>query len=487
MMQTSRLITPLAEEGRIMHQNYKECLEYLENAGYEEVNGCDFYRDIFPDNQRSGDYQPPRQPNAIYLYKDDERAAAEGAIDRKFYRRLMLKDTWEDDYIDYVEGNPMTLCSGLAYRGLTNTLGSARAANALIFDLDGVTGQYLEWFFDYCYREYGVPWALPFPTYLVLSGSGLHVYYVFDVPVDLYPNIKLQMKKLKLNLASQIWRFESTSDYEVMQCGCISQGFRMVGSFNEKYGTEVRAFRVGDRVTLEYLNKYAKPENRVDITARYTEKKMTLAAAKENHPKWYQDVIVDGKNLNGQWYAKRDLYDWFKRKIDDEEVVIGGRRYWYMHMLAVYAKKCGKGNVPEEELDRDMQWAFEILKKRAHKNELTQDDVEAARKAYNKRYVHKYTIEKIDRRTGIRIARNKRNGRNRYDNLRRARAVQNVDYPNGEWRGHRPSAQKVVEEYLLKNPEATKKECIISTGLSQSTVYKWWISGAKPETKNEGC
>ena len=40
----------------------------------------------------------------------------------------------------------------------------------------------------------------PMPTYLVASGSGLHIYYVFDKPIDLYPNIKLPVSYTHLDV-----------------------------------------------------------------------------------------------------------------------------------------------------------------------------------------------------------------------------------------------------------------------------------------------
>ena len=40
------------------------------------------------------------KPNAVYLYENENK---------KMKRRIMLNDTWERDYIDYVECNPMTL------------------------------------------------------------------------------------------------------------------------------------------------------------------------------------------------------------------------------------------------------------------------------------------------------------------------------------------------------------------------------------------
>ena len=36
--------------------------------------------------------------------------------------------------------------------------------------------------------------------------------------------------------------------------------------------------------------------------------------------------------------------------------------------------------------------------------------------------------------------------------------------------------EHIVKEYREKNPEARKCDCIRETGLSKSTVYKWWDS-----------
>lgn len=40
--------------------------------------------------------------------------------------------------MEFIEQNPLTLCSGLSYRGKSNKLEHAQRMNALIFDLDGV-------------------------------------------------------------------------------------------------------------------------------------------------------------------------------------------------------------------------------------------------------------------------------------------------------------------------------------------------------------
>ena len=100
---------------------------------------------------------------------------------------------------------------------------------------------------------------MPMPTFLVASGGGLHVYYVFEQPIDLFLNIKLQLKALKYDLTFRLWEYKATSRNKEIQYQSINQGFRMVGSMNSKYGNMLRAFQTGNRVTLEYLNEYAEP------------------------------------------------------------------------------------------------------------------------------------------------------------------------------------------------------------------------------------
>ena len=453
-----------------MTDNYRDGLEYL-SAQFPEVNGCDFYRDIFPNNENKGEERNDySRPNAIFLFRLDNEK------ERRLRQRIMLNDMWEDDYRDYVEENTMTLCSGVAYRGKKNTLANARQMNALIIDLDGAGGIEISRLFKYFSRAYDEPYAMPLPTYLVLSGGGVHVYYVFENPIALFPNIKAQMKKLKEALINCIWLYESTSQIENRQYQGITQGFRMVGSVNDKYGTEIKAFRVGQRVTLEYLNQYIREEeNRVDVKVQFKPSTVTKEKAAQLYPEWYQHRIIEGNKEPRKWNVKRDLYEWWKRQLHNKEIV-GGRRYNYMMCMAAYAYKC---DVPKKELKSDMQVVFEYLRTIEHVNELTQDDVKAALQAYDKKY-YNMKISEIEKRTGMRIERNKRNGRKQEVHLQLARYVR--DEINGKketWRegNGRPSAAAAVAEYREQHTEARKVDCIRDTGLSKKTVYKWWNGG----------
>lgn len=92
-----------------------------------------------------------------------------------------------------------------------------------------------------------------------------------------------------------MWEYGATSQNKEIQYQSINQSFRMVGSVNEKHGNQIVAFRTGEPVTLEYLNAYARPENRVDVNKPFRPSKITREAAREAYPEWYERVIVKGE------------------------------------------------------------------------------------------------------------------------------------------------------------------------------------------------
>lgn len=457
-----------------MTDNYAECLEILNNTS-EEIDGYEFYRLLFPDNENVGELHTDfSKPNAIYLYKDSKDEGTK----RTLRRRIMLNDSWEDDYMNYVEKNPLTLCSGLTYRKRANKINNAQRMNALIIDLDGVGGRELRNLFLRFGKNPNSFRTLPTPTYIVMSGKGLHVYYVFQEPIDLYPNIKVQLKSLKHDLTFRMWEYKSTSQNKEIQYQSINQSFRMVGSINNKYGVEVRAFQIGERVTLDYLNQYVAEQNRVDVNRPFKPSKMTKAEAKEAYPEWYQRVVVEKRHKLKKWDIKGKqgyaLYDWWIRQIDK---IRGGHRYYFLMCLAIYACKC---DVPKKKLKEDMVELFGELKEVEHDNPLTKEDIESALEAYDKEY-YNFTIADIEKLTDVRIERNKRNRRNQEEHLRRARIVQTVDYPDGAWRNKdgRPAGsgtkKQIIEDYMKAHPMETNKSKIAKeVGLSRPTVHKYF-------------
>lgn len=77
--------------------------------------------------------------------------------------------------------------------------------------------------------------------------------------------------------------------------------------------------------------------------------------------------------------------------------------------------------------------------------------------------------------------------------LERARAVQNIDYPDGSWRdgNGRPKGsknkknkkQELVLEYAAKHKKATVTEIAKALGVSRTTVYKYLGDGKMDDKK----
>jgi penicillin-binding protein 1A len=86
-----------------------------------------------------------------------------------------------------------------------------------------------------------------------------------------------------------------------------------------------------------------------------------------------------------------------------------------------------------------------------------------------------YSINAISGRAGIPIERNKRNGRRQETHLKIARAHKQILKEAGELeRDGRPSSEMRVKRWRLLHPEGTKSQCKAETGMSYTTIAKWW-------------
>lgn len=317
---------------------------------------------------------------------------------------------------------------------------------------------------------------LPTPNYIICSGNGVHLYYVFEQPLILFDNVKKSLDAFKKALTPYFWNQYVTKDYktENIQFESPFQGFRMAGGVTKK-GDRTRIFEISTHpIAIEELNRYAvkygKKECQIDIAY---ESELTLAEAKEAYPEWYERRIVN-KQKKGTWECKRDLYDWWKRRITEGASV--GHRYYCLLMLSIYAIKCGR-NVSEEELIED---AYSFLDKfdEMSENEInrfTDEDVMDALQGYYDKDLVTYPINSIVYRSGIPIEKNKRNFRKqaihiKYMNNQRAFKVEMGECTNGG----RPDKRQIVQSWRLEHPGGRKIECERDTGLSRHTVLKWW-------------
>ena len=382
--------------------------EWLETF-FDEVEPYEFYRDIFPagELEKQGEYITGKYCGI----------AVEITKTKKPNGKPLIKRYSITDELSIIEkltqSDNFCLCSPISYAGKERTADHARFMYAMAIDLDHIiikdnkpSGLISLWQGHIVAAE-----RIPKPTYIVSSGTGLHLYYVFDKPIALFQDTAKQLQTLKHELTNIIWGYgivQIKDSRDIQQEG-IYQGFRMPGTIT-KTGSRARAFLTGDKVSLDYLNGYISEPLRVK---RYTEKKeLTKAKAKELYPEWYKRRVEQNKPP-GVWHISRNLYDWWKREILTQARV--GHRYWCMMTLSVYAYKCGmydpKHNpnpVTREELEKD---CFDIMKHfekltNDESNHFTEIDVQDALEAYDSKWI-RYPRDTIEYRCGFPLPQNK--------------------------------------------------------------------------------
>lgn len=431
--------------------------QYLEQY-FDEIEPKEFYRAIFPkgeleqhEQRRKGKY------NGVaveLLPKEDSN--------KNNSKRYIITD--ELDILDkLLQSDNFIIISPISYIGRSRQSKNARFIYAMAIDLDGIIEEhYLIDLFHQIEIEF-----LPKPTYIVWSGTGLHLYYQFNQPLPCFSNIIKQLSDLKLALTKKIWNKYVTSLYKKPQIESLFQGFRLVGGVT-KGGSRTKAFVTGNSIDIEYLNDFVPKESQV---TEFTYKsKLTLREAEKKYPEWYEKRVIN-KQPKGTWIASKAVYNWWIEKLHDS--ISEGHRYYGIMVLAIYAKKCG---VPKDVLEHDAFGLIDDMEQLTitDENHFTREDVLAALEMFNDNYIT-FPIDTITSLTAIPIEKNKRNGRKQALHLKLARSNKAILKEAGELEHEgRPSKRQEVLEWKLLHTNGTIKECIEETKLSKSTVYKYW-------------
>lgn len=439
----------------------------IQQWGGYEVTPMQAYADIFKLGegyiQTSGEPAGKFKANPVAYWKDESSETG--------HFRIMFEDTFEETLKELQKAD-FAILNGTSYFGRRNVQEHASKLYALPFDLDDVTDATLNNFFSGAFNAK----AYPIPQYIALSGNGVHLYYVFEEPVPLFPNLKLQLKEFKYALTDKIWNQYTSTNKRVQHQG-INQGFRVLGG-KTKAGEVVRVFRVNEHpVTLTELCEFVPMEHRVDESKLFRESKYTLAEAKERFPEWYERVIVQKDKAQARWDISSKvhgedpwaLYHWWIEKIRSGATF--GHRYFAVMCLAIYAAKC---SVPFEQLQKDSYALISFLDGLNPREPFTKSDVDTALECYDVRYCT-FPIRDIEKLSGITVPKNKRNGRKQKLHLKMARSnLAILSEDAGKALQGRPTAQAKVRAWQVEHPDGRKAECIRETGLSKPTVYRWW-------------
>ncbi len=477
----------------------------------DELTPKQFYRMIFPEGElddrgsmTKGKYTgiiievTNKKRKVQKKYKDGSVKEVEQPI---VYRHTLTNSLEEIDKV--LESRNFCLTPPLSYAGKVRSADNARFLYAIAIDLDdirmGKNGEPIG-LIDLWNAHIERVGRIPKPTMMVSSGSGLHLYYVFEKPIPLFPNVAKQLQKYKHELTRICWNegiVDIDNDNDIQYEG-IYQGFRMPGTITKEgklKGTDERAkcYLTGEKVSVEYMNAFVDPK--YQVTEFSYKSDLTLREAAEKYPEWYEERIVKGnKNVIHPWKLNRSVYDWWKNQIYSGAKV--RHRYWCLWILAIFAKKCSfydeKKNpnpVTREELESDAWELMDFLEgmTESEDNHFTEVDVIEALEAFEDKFIS-YPKSSIRYKANIpfepSVKRREKGKRLKQDkHLETARAVQQIRDPEGTWRNKsgRPEGsknkdnlkKKEILEYKEKHPKASVTEIAREVGVSRPTVYKY--------------
>ena len=459
---------------------FKEKEKLLQERGYPRVSPFDFYRDVFP----AGSLQQKIGDGKGNIIAAQVRQLEKKRPAKRRTRKWIVNDSL--DMLDKVIGDEFGLIAPISFFGKTYTKDMAHQLFAMAIDIDYVGLQQLK----NMLKQFGNGVQLC-PSYLVSSGKGVHLYYLLKEPFDLYKNREKLLSELKTQFIQRMWNDTTSIKPDDIDITGIYQGFRCVGS-QSKLGVDyiVTAYKLSEnRYTLDDI-KNSIPNCQLDLSPLCVKpqfdknetkkkRKISLEEAKEIYPEWYQSKIVEGKPLKKTWICNIALYNWWKQKILTSAKV--GGRYFSVMALCAYGLKCG---VPERQIEKDAYSFLEHLENLTEDedNHFTKKDIRDALQALradNRLLSTMATREWIETNTKVKIQPNKRNGRKQATHLKIARAtleIMNEDL--GQVLQGRPvgsgTKKMIIEEWKQQHPDGTPKECMLQTGISKNTVYKWW-------------
>lgn len=407
---------PLKEIKEQFHQK-----DGVLSAFGEQVSAVSFYEDVFGDLELT----------VPVVFLDEEEG--------KTIRSMKIYEA-----IDASKGKSNVLMTGTTFFNEWMSKKSAKDIHAFIVDLDNVYSGTLQNMFNDGWRGIkNEPYAMP--TYIVNSGCGLHLYYVFEKPVSAYHSALHSIDLIYRALAKQ----QSKRIYVIEQVQWFGQDFRMAGGLN-KYKLENTVYRVGKKWTIEKLGEAVGekfvPFQRFKTLETPTVKKKPSKERKgfKTSPKFYEYTLE---------HIKQETYEYF--------------RYTSMCALTVIGWKCG---IPRDTIHDDLVGLVRFYNVEADRK-VKMKEIDKALKMYNPKAM-RTPRSVLESWLGWKFNPPKRNKRKQADHLKRARSVQSVDYPNGEWRGN-ASKQELVQDYIKNHPNESVTEVARALNVDRKTVYKY--------------
>lgn len=453
----------------------------LYEKGYVSVSAIDFYDDIFgedlethrmPDDYTTGEYGGL----AFELVNRKNKKPGE----KEYYMKRYTVTKGNSELYELINrSDNFCMISPVSYAGKNKTIKNARYLYAMCIEVDdivpntGINELIHSW-----ERKFQ---PIPQPTYMVCSGTGLHLYYVFERPIPLWANVFKTLSEAKKEFTKRIWTNFVTNSYNNIQYEGIVQNFRCVGSVTKK-GTYVMAFQTGEKVTIEYMNGFLPEDKKI---LKFYKSSCSIEEAKKLYPDWYNRCIQEGRG-RGHWQRYAPIYyNWIEKLLSG--VVVVGHRYNCLENLCSLAVQC---NISPEQVEKDCRRIAEKFEELtiSEENHFTEYDICCALRTYYEKNdgAYRRRIDYIQNKTGIELIPNKRNGKSQAQHLKVARFVRDLNYEETNGWANKDGAPKkhdIVKNWRKEHPNGKKADCIRDTKLSKPTVYKWWNEDSLKKAK----
>lgn len=463
------------DRSKYLKKDYINKSLYIENNPYQPVTELtvdNFIMDIFGTDEQlpfqtstnvtSTDYKYNALLSHIPLSSFNKQQLEYKGLSlskRTTFNRIIYSDY--GNLTKYISGREVIIAP-VTFAGKRRLSKNARQFYSFVVDLDGVETFHLSNLFSYIEDK-----ELPWPNIIVNSGTGVHLYYNLEFPIDCW---KAEQQLVIRNILHKLNKLFWIEDYTTYKKESVSsklsaiQGYRTIGCLTKK-GQIVKGYKFDEvsKYTLEEL---------VNSFGLASKDEVDYLLGNKNTVVTKFDYSGDKR----QYTTNRKAYDYYKREIRNTEMVVGNR-YFKLAYLATFGIKCG---ISIEEVKRDLSDLYNYILEKTELESFDKEEViTSALKHYHPDY--KYVSARIIKeRTGVKFNENKRNGRTRAEHLEYARLCWNgnrkKETHKREYKTRLNSIAK--KEKMIKIDSlhyqygATKRELIDIYGYSKQLVYK---------------
>lgn len=315
---------------------------------------------------------------------------------------------------------------------------------AIVIDLDGVSAADL-----YCLLKLEMKRLLP--TYIVNSGGGVHLVYVFEKPIVAY---KFRHKTIK-QMIREVANFFRKAHYGYKidpNSSSLVHPYRVIGS-KTKLGQTCAVFRVGKKWSVDKMLK--KLGIKTDVFKDKAARKKAQEEKKSSDKKDKVKLMPCGH---------KNFYNFFSLQMTNVEE---GHRYLALFALAVVAYKC---RVKREEVEDLISALIDVYNQREHNDTVKEYELKKAMYGYSINYVG-VSAKQLEEWSGLTFPRNSVKRRPKGQRLKRdehlkvARDIRNTKLTE--------TKEILMRRCLQANPTASLVELMDELGWSKPTVIKY--------------